>query len=85
LVFDLNTASVSVNGMAKQITTTRALYKFLLRETKKLPEDAGKFYSKQIRATYEQHAEEDDPERIQQIIERSIEDAQWIVKKYNKK
>lgn len=38
-----------------------------------------------IRATYEQHAEEDDPERIQQIIERSVEDAQWIVKKYNKK
>lgn len=36
--------------MAKQITTTRALYKFLMRETKKLPEDAGKFYSGQIRA-----------------------------------
>ena len=35
--------------MAKQITTSRALYKFLLRETKKLPEDAGKYYSKQIR------------------------------------
>ena len=35
--------------MAKQITTSRALFKFLMRETKKLPEDAAKFYSKQIR------------------------------------
>lgn len=40
-------------GMAKQITSTRALYKFLMRETKKLPDDAAKFYSKQIRAVSE--------------------------------
>lgn len=69
---------------AKQISTTRALYKFLLREARKLPEDATKFYSKQIRAGCEQHAEEDDPERLQQIYDRAIEDAEWIVKKYKK-
>ena len=34
---------------------------------------------------YIQHAEEDDPERLKQIIERSVEDAEWIVKKYSKK
>jgi len=71
--------------MAKQVTTSRALYKFLLKETKKLPEDAAKFYSKQIRAGFEQHAGEDDQERLKQIISRSIEDADWVVKKYNKK
>jgi len=72
--------------MAKQITTSRALYKFLLRETKKLPEDAGKYYSKQIRTEFRtQHAEEDDPERLQQIIERSIKDAEWVVKTRRKK
>ena len=30
-----------------------------------------------------QHSDELDPERLQQIIDRSIEDANWIVKKYN--
>ena len=37
-----------------------------------------------FRAGYQQHAEEDDPERLTQIIERSVEDAEWIVKKYTK-
>ena len=32
-----------------------------------------------------QHAEEDDPERLQQIIERSIKDAEWVVKTRRKK
>jgi len=64
------------------ITTTRALYKFLVKETNKLPSDAKVFYKKSIRHGYEQHIDEKDPERIQQIIDRSIEDANWIVKKY---
>jgi len=65
------------------ITTTRSLYKFLVRETQKLPKDASKFYRESIRHGYEQHSDELDPERLQQIIDRSIEDANWIVKKYN--
>ena len=28
-----------------------------------------------------QHAEEDDPQRIEAIISRAVEDAAWIVKK----
>ena len=36
------------------------------------------------RKEYEQHVEEDDPERIQQIIDRAVRDAEWILKKYNK-
>ena len=84
------------------IVTTKTLYKFLVRETQKLPQDARVFYKKSIRHVrsamvfgggvhstcfccclqgYEQHSDERDPERIQQIIDRSIEDADWIVKK----
>jgi len=67
------------------IVTTKSLYKFLVRETQKLPKDAKIFYKSSIRHGYEQHSDEKDPERIQQIIDRSIEDADWIVKKYSQK
>lgn len=30
------------------------------------------------------HSDEDNPERIQQIIKRAIEDADWIMNKYKK-
>ena len=36
------------------------------------------------RTEYDQHREEDDPERIQQIMERAVRDAEWIIKKYKK-
>ena len=88
--------------MATKISTVRGLYKFLLKETTKLPDDAAKFYKTQIRAVslflhnwvdfretfinfeyqgFYQHAEEDDPQRIEAIISRAVEDADWIVKK----
>ena len=35
-----------------------------------------------FRKEYEQHSEEDDPERVQQIIDRAVRDAEWILKKY---
>lgn len=31
--------------------------------------------------SFKVHADEDDPERIQQIIKRAIEDADWIMNK----
>ena len=37
-----------------------------------------------FRKEYEQHSEEDDPERVQQIIDRALRDAEWILKKYKK-
>ena len=36
------------------------------------------------RTEYDQHREEDDTERIQQIMERAVRDAEWIVRKYSK-
>lgn len=31
--------------------------------------------------SFKVHADEDDPERIQQIIKRAIEDADWVMNK----
>jgi len=60
------------------------LYKFLLRSCSVLPPDAAKFYRSSIRKEYEQHREEDDAERVDQIMERAVKDAEWILKKYKK-
>lgn len=32
--------------------------------------------------SYKQHADESDPERIKEIIDRALEDAAWITEKY---
>ena len=37
-----------------------------------------------FRTEYDQHREEDDQERIQQIMERAVKDAEWILQKYKK-
>jgi len=65
-------------------STPKSLYKFLLQTCSRLPPDASKFYKTAVRTEYDQHREEDDPERIQQIMERAVKDAEWILKKYNK-
>ena len=31
--------------------------------------------------SYNSHADESDPDRIQQIIQRSVDDAEWVLKK----
>ena len=64
---------------------SKALYKFLLRECKKLPKNAQDHYRYHVRQGFEQHAEETDPERIRQIIQRAIEDGKWVIAKYSKK
>ena len=62
----------------------RSLYKFLVRSCNQLPSDAASFYKVSVRKEFEQHSEEDDPERIQQIMDRAVKDADWILKKYKK-
>jgi len=69
----------------KQPSTPKELYKVLLRKCDLLPKDAGKFYKQSVRKEFDQHQDELDAERIQQIIERSLKDADWILNKYNKK
>ncbi|KAJ7309045.1 hypothetical protein JRQ81_008335 [Phrynocephalus forsythii] len=38
-------------------------------------------YKHAIRQSFKVHADEDNPERIRQIIKRSIEDADWVMEK----
>lgn len=71
-------------AQSSSILTTRALFKYLMRQTEKLPADAKLFYRGSIRREYRQHEEESEPERIQQIIQQTIKDAEWIVNKYSK-
>lgn len=66
------------------IETSKQLYKHLMKECRKLPQDSQTYYRHYIRQGFNQHTEETDPERITQIINRAIEDGKWIVKKYSK-
>jgi len=50
-----------------------------------LPAPEDKFYKRSVRKEYEQHWDEEDPERVEQIMERAVMDADWVVKKYAKK
>ncbi|XP_034557564.1 LYR motif-containing protein 9 [Notolabrus celidotus] len=62
------------------------LYRYLLRCCKLLPSAAmQKHYRHTIRQGFNSHSDEDDKERIQLMIQRAIEDADWILDKYTKK
>ncbi|KAJ8312464.1 hypothetical protein KUTeg_009837 [Tegillarca granosa] len=66
------------------INTPQQLYKHLLRCIRQLPGEAQSYYRNYVRQGYISHSDETDPERIQQIISRALEDAEWILKKYKK-
>ncbi|KAE8622642.1 hypothetical protein XENTR_v10005319 [Xenopus tropicalis] len=58
------------------------LYRYLLRCCKLLPtESLQHYYRHSVKQSFRVHADEDDPERIQQIIKRAIEDADWVLNK----
>ncbi|XP_039576790.1 LYR motif-containing protein 9 isoform X1 [Passer montanus] len=68
---------------AELVRSSLQLYRYLLRCCRRLP--AGpvrQHYRHAIRQSFKVHADEDDPERIQQIIKRAIEDADWVMNKY---
>ncbi|XP_013380021.1 LYR motif-containing protein 9 [Lingula anatina] len=69
---------------SKNIKTPVQLYMHLLRQVRKLPKEAQPYYKNYVRQGFNSHSDEDDPERIQMIIERSVKDAEWIVNKYTK-
>ncbi|XP_045155500.1 LYR motif-containing protein 9 isoform X2 [Echinops telfairi] len=58
------------------------LYRYLLRCCRQLPTKGIQEHYKH--ANFLVHADEDDPQRIRQIIQRAIEDADWILNKYKK-
>uniref|UniRef100_A0A8C8JG05 LYR motif-containing protein 9 n=1 Tax=Oncorhynchus tshawytscha TaxID=74940 RepID=A0A8C8JG05_ONCTS len=69
---------------AELVRTPVHLYRYLLRCCKQLPTRAmQQHYQHAIRQGYNSHTDEDDPERIQLIIQRAISDADWILDKFS--
>ncbi|NXM79106.1 LYRM9 protein, partial [Serilophus lunatus] len=66
---------------AELVRSAGQLYRYLLRCCRHLPAGPGQHYRHAIRQSFKVHADEDDPERIQQIIKRAIEDADWVMNK----
>ncbi|XP_032285033.1 LYR motif-containing protein 9 isoform X1 [Halichoerus grypus] len=61
------------------------LYRYLMRCCRQLPaKGIQEHYKHAVRQSFRVHSDEDNPERIQQIIKRAIEDADWIMNKYKK-
>ncbi|XP_006170478.1 LYR motif-containing protein 9 [Tupaia chinensis] len=70
---------------AELVQTPRQLYRYLLRCCHQLPtRGTQEHYKHAVRQSFQVHSDEDSPERIQQIIKRAIEDADWIMNKYKK-
>ncbi|NWU16356.1 LYRM9 protein, partial [Cephalopterus ornatus] len=67
---------------AERVRSSLQLYRYLLRCCRRLPEERlRQHYRHAVRQSFKVHADEDDPERIQQIIKRAIEDADWVMNK----
>ncbi|NWT11685.1 LYRM9 protein, partial [Vireo altiloquus] len=67
---------------AELVRSPVQLYRYLLRCCQRLPRGhVQQHYRHAIRQSFKVHADEDDPERIQQIIKRAIEDADWVMNK----
>ncbi|XP_039612585.1 LYR motif-containing protein 9 [Polypterus senegalus] len=68
---------------AEMVQTPIQLYRYLMRCCKRLPSTSLQHhYRHSVRQSYNAHSDEDNPQRIQQIIKRAIEDADWIMEKY---
>ncbi|ELK26917.1 hypothetical protein MDA_GLEAN10016802 [Myotis davidii] len=67
---------------AELVQTPLQLYRYLLRCCRQLPtKGIQEHYRHAVRQSFRVHSDEDNPERIQQIIKRAIEDADWIMNK----
>lgn len=76
--------SSSSNSMHRTVKTPVSLYKHLLRCIKQLPKESQEHYKHHVRQSYASHCDESDPVRIQQIIDRALQDAKWLMEKYKK-
>jgi DNA repair photolyase len=69
-----------------QVKSIYHLYKFLFKSLNKLPGEAQKnYYRNYIRSQHNSHKDEFDSERIDFIIKRSYEQAEWVLKKFQTK
>ncbi|XP_062505286.1 LYR motif-containing protein 9-like [Corticium candelabrum] len=66
------------------VMSSTALYRHLLRCVALLPKEVQPYYKHHVRQGFKSHEDEDDPERIEEIVMRSRQDAQWILNKYKR-
>ncbi|GLE01956.1 hypothetical protein PINS_up010794 [Pythium insidiosum] len=62
-----------------------ALYRRILRASRRLEPDAREHYRRFARSGFIGHADEQDDDRIDEIIERVEHDVDWILRKYTGK
>eukprot|EP00038_Savillea_parva_P029133 m.69010 g.69010 ORF g.69010 m.69010 type:complete len:82 (+) comp8555_c0_seq2:64-309(+) len=60
----------------------RTLYRQLLKRVAQLPPANQQYYKDFVRQGFASHADEDDVERLAQISDRALKDADWVVAKY---
>eukprot|EP00210_Caulerpa_lentillifera_P005595 g5352.t1 len=56
------------------------LYRELLRSIRLLPRDSWTYYRRYLRENFKAHAEEEDTERVQLMIKKARQDAEWVLK-----
>ncbi|EIE19516.1 hypothetical protein COCSUDRAFT_83567 [Coccomyxa subellipsoidea C-169] len=59
-----------------------ALYRELLRNIRKLPRNSRQYYRQNVKGGFQNHNDEIDPERLQQLLEGARKDADFILNKY---
>mmetsp|Transcript_31686 Transcript_31686/g.49550 ORF Transcript_31686/g.49550 Transcript_31686/m.49550 type:complete len:84 (-) Transcript_31686:45-296(-) len=59
------------------------LYKAMLRQIEKFEPNTASYYRYYVRQNFASHLEEDDLERINEIIARAEGDSLYIIAKYN--
>ncbi|CAF0784775.1 unnamed protein product [Adineta ricciae] len=58
------------------------LYKYLLRQIPRLPIESQPYYRNYVKGNFRAHADETDPQRVNEIVKKFYDDFQWILKKY---
>mmetsp|Transcript_5390 Transcript_5390/g.13903 ORF Transcript_5390/g.13903 Transcript_5390/m.13903 type:complete len:84 (+) Transcript_5390:155-406(+) len=58
------------------------LYRRLLKQVQRLPQVHRGYYRNFVRQGFASHADEEDPERLVQIADRAMHDAEWVVQKF---
>ena len=68
---------------ARMSSAGLVFYREVCRAIGKLPKDTQSYYRVVAREKVVAHRDEDEPERIGKIIQRSREDVAWVLKKYS--
>lgn len=62
-----------------------ALFRHILRASRRLEPDAREYYRRFARSGFIAHADEVDEERVDEIVVHAMQDVDWILRKYTGK